>query len=75
MIIKRAHIIPDPKTIHVADGFENPCEECENWGEECEICNASVPLVADKHVMELEEKHQVVMCGIPVGRLYKIRRN
>lgn len=32
-------------------------------------------LIADKHVMELEEKHQVVMCGIPVGRLYKIRRN
>lgn len=69
---KEKRIVPDMNSVHVMDGCENVCEECEDWGEKCETCNVSVPLVADKWEEKEITYTRMTICGIPVGEPYKI---
>lgn len=69
---KERYEIPKMDTVHVAEGYDNPCEECEEWGETCEVCRVSVPLVADEYEVFEIEMGVMNLCGIPVGHPYQI---
>ena len=63
---KEYRLIPIIESTHVVDGYDNPCETCENWGEACESCDVCVPITCDFEVKEVIMR-QFLMCGIPVG--------
>ncbi len=67
---KRHRIVPDMDSVHVMKGFANPCEECEDWGEACETCGVSVPLVTGRYKVEEVTYAHDSICGIPVGEPY-----
>lgn len=67
---KEKIMVPDVDTVHIADSCKNLCEECEEWGEQCESCDASVPLTADKWIEQEIICRLVCICGIPVGVPY-----
>ena len=46
---KEYYLAPNLDHTHVAEGYENVCEDCEMWGEQCEVCDAFVPLVTWKN--------------------------
>lgn len=69
-------LLPDINTTHVLDGCENTCESCEEWGEKCETCNVSVPIVCDSGLhAEQVTMAQMTICGIPVGSPYEVSRD
>lgn len=68
---KETRVAPDIDTAHVLDGCENTCETCEDWGEKCETCNVSVPIVCDLHSEQITME-QMTICGIPVGSPYEV---
>lgn len=69
---KEQYLVPDMDSVHVKDGYENVCENCEKWGSACERCNVSVPLVADRMVVKEREMAVMTICGIPVGTPYEV---
>ena len=71
---KEYYLVPDLDHTHVAEGYENVCEDCEMWGEQCEVCDAFVPLITDKYNVEEVEYGQIVLCGIPIGHAYEVSR-
>lgn len=68
---KEYRMIPIENTVHIIDGYANPCEICENWGDACETCDAFVPLTCDFEVKEVT-MGQMLICGVPVGDPYEI---
>ena len=64
--------VPDMSTVHVKEGYENPCDTCPNWGEPCETCDVSVPLVADRWRDKEITYRQMTICGIPAGEPYVV---
>ena len=70
---KESRLVPKEGTTRVMDGYDNPCEDCEKWGEACENCDVCVPLTC-----ELERKEvimrQITLCGIPVVYPYEVTR-
>lgn len=64
--------VPDIETAHVIEGYEDICSDCEEWGEKCETCDASVPITCDLHFEEAKMS-QMTICGIPVGMPYEIK--
>lgn len=71
MIWKEKVLVPKMDTVHIKDRYDNPCKACEEWGEQCEFCNVSVPLVSEYEYEEITMK-QMVICGIPVGCAYMV---
>lgn len=71
---EEVHMVPDMKSVHVMNGQDNPCEECEDWGPKCEKCDVSVPLVADRWEKKETTYRQMTICGIPVGEPYVVER-
>lgn len=71
---KEKRLVPKIETVHIADGYDNPCESCEEWGEKCEFCNVFVPLTSDYEVKEVTMA-QMTICGIPVGTPYEVSKN
>ena len=63
---KERVLVPKMDSVHVKDGYDNPCETCEEWGESCEFCDAFVPLVSEYEYKEITME-QLTICGIPVG--------
>ena len=68
---KEGRVVPIVDTVHIVDGYDNPCEACEDWGEKCEFCNAFVPLTSDYEIKEVTMA-QMTICGIPVGTPYEV---
>jgi len=66
-IRKEKILVPNMDTVHVKDGYDNPCDTCEEWGEACESCDVSVPLVADEYEEKTVTIKQLALCGIPFG--------
>ena len=64
---------PIMETAHVVEGYENVCENCENWGEACETCDAFVPITSDYEFKEVT-MGQMLICGIPVGNPYEVQK-
>lgn len=59
--------VPDLNHTKVADGYENVCESCADWGRACETCSACVPLINGRYHVEEQQFVQYTLCGIPVG--------
>jgi hypothetical protein len=68
---KEQRLVPIIDTTHVVEGYDNPCETCENWGDKCESCNVSVPITCDFEIKEVT-MCQMTMCGIPIGTPYEL---
>lgn len=68
---REKRIIPKIETVHILDGYDNPCESCEEWRRKCEFCNAFVPLTSDYEVKEVTMA-KMTICGIPVGTPYEV---
>ena len=66
-------LVPVLDTMHVADGYENICESCDQWGVACESCDVSVPIIGEFEAKEVK-MCQPTICGIPVGRPYQTER-
>lgn len=64
--------VPDIETAHVLEGYEDVCSDCEDWGEKCETCDASVPITCDLHFKKVKMA-QMTICGIPVDTPYEIK--
>lgn len=74
MITWKEHIFaPIMETAHVVEGYENVCENCENWGETCETCDAFVPITSDYEFKKVT-MGQMLICGIPVGNPYEVQK-
>lgn len=71
---KEKRIVPKIETIRILNGYDNPCESCEEWGEKCEFCDVSVPLAADYEIKEVTMA-QMTMYGIPIGHPYEVNKN
>lgn len=71
---KEKRVIPKIETVHIVDGYDNPCESCEEWGEKCEFCDVSVPLTSDYEIKEVTMV-QMIMYGIPIGSPYEVNKN
>ena len=72
-MMKRYVMVPVMDSVHVAEGYENVCENCPDWGPKCETCDAFVPTVIDKfHIKEIT-LCQMDICGIPVGHPYVVK--
>ena len=67
---KESRLVPIIETVHVLEGYDNPCETCEDWGEKCECCDVCVPLTCDFEVKEVTMR-QITMCGVPIGTPYE----
>ena len=70
---KEQRLVPIIDTTRVVDGYDNPCETCEDWGYKCESCNVCVPITCDFEIKEVT-MCQMTMCGIPVGRPYEVNK-
>ena len=68
---KEQRLVPIINTTRVVEGYDNPCETCENWGDKCESCNVSVPITCDFEIKEVT-MCQMTMCGIPIGTPYEL---
>ena len=68
---KEHRVAPIIDTVHILDGYDNPCESCEKWGERCEFCDVSVPLTSDYEIKEVTMA-QMTMYGIPIGTPYEV---
>ena len=68
---KEYRMTPIENTVHIIDGYDNPCETCENWGEKCESCNVCVPITSDYEFKEVT-MGQMLICGVPVGEPYEM---
>lgn len=68
---KEQRLVPIIETTRVVDGYDNPCETCEDWGYKCESCNVSVPITCDFEIKEVT-MCQMTMCGIPIGTPYEL---
>lgn len=71
---KEKRLVPKDGATHVKEGYDNPCETCEQWGEACESCDVSVPLVVDEYEEIEITMRQMTLCGIPVGYPYEVRQ-
>lgn len=69
---KEYRLVPIIDTAHVVDGFDNPCDTCENWGDACESCDAFVPITSDYEFKEVT-MGQMLICGVPVGSPYEVK--
>lgn len=70
---KEKYLVPNVDKTHIADGYENTCESCERWGEDCESCDVSIPIVVDEFLVEEKDMTILTCCGIPVGKPYEIK--
>lgn len=70
---KETRVVPVGGTTRVMEGYDNPCETCEKWGEACETCDVVVPLVSEMKVVEVTMR-QNTLCGIPVGYPYEVKQ-
>lgn len=68
---KEQRLVPIIETTRVVNGYDNPCETCEDWGYKCESCNVSVPITCDFEIKEVT-MCQMTMCGIPIGTPYEL---
>lgn len=68
---KETRVVPVEGTAHVMEGYDNPCENCERWGDECECCDVVVPLVSEMKVVEVTMR-QDTLCGIYIGHPYEV---
>lgn len=68
---REKRLFPIVETTHVLEGYDNPCETCESWGEKCEFCNVLVPITCDFESKEVT-MGQMLVCGIPVGDPYVV---
>ena len=68
---KEQRLVPIIDTTRVVEGYDNPCETCENWGEKCEICDVFVPITSDYEFKEIT-MGQMLICGVPVGDPYEV---
>ena len=68
---KEQRLVPIIETTRVVEGYDNPCETCENWGDKCESCNVSVPITCNFEIKEVT-MCQMTMCGIPIGTPYEL---
>lgn len=64
--------VPDLEKSHIAEGYDNICSDCDEWGEKCESCAVSVPIECDVHFKEVKMA-QMTICGIPVDTPYEIK--
>lgn len=71
---KEQRLVPIIETTRVVEGYDNPCETCENWGDKCESCNVSVPITCDFEIKEVT-MCQMTMCGIPIGTPYEVKED
>lgn len=71
---KERRLVPKMDSVHVMEGYENVCETCEKWGEACEECDVSVPLVTDEWEVKEVTMRQMTLCGIPVGHAYEVEK-
>ena len=69
---KEYRLFPIMDSVHVVEGYDNPCETCENWGYACESCNVSVPVISDFRIKEVTIG-QMTICGIPVGNPFEVK--
>ena len=69
---REKRLFPIVETVHVIEGYDNLCETCENWGDKCEFCDASVPITCDFEFKEVT-MGQMLVCGIPVGDPYEVK--
>lgn len=72
IVWKEQRLAPIIETTHVLEGYDNPCEACEDWGEKCESCNVCVPITCDFDFVEVT-MGQVVCCGIPIGYPFEVK--
>lgn len=68
---KEKRLVPKIEMVHIVDGYDNPCEYCEECGEKCEFCDVSVPITSDYEIKEVTMA-QMTICGIPVGTPYEV---
>ena len=73
MAWKERRIYPKLETAHIADGCEDVCSSCENWGEACETCRVCIQVECDFGVKEIT-MDVVTLCGIPIGTPYEVGR-
>jgi hypothetical protein len=71
---KEQRLVPIIDTTRVVEGYDNPCETCENWGDKCESCGIFVPIRCDFEIKEVT-MCQMTMCGIPIGTPYEVKEN
>lgn len=71
---KERRLVPIIETVHIVDGYDNPCETCEDWGEKCEFCDVCVPITSDFEFKEVT-MGQMLICGVPVGEPYEVKEN
>lgn len=69
---KEYRLVPIEDTVHIIDGYANPCEICEDWGDKCETCDAFVPITSDFEFKEVT-MGQMLICGVPVGDPYEVK--
>ncbi len=72
-MMKRYVMVPVMDSVHVAEGYENVCENCPDWGPKCETCDAFVPTVIDEFRIKEITLAQMDICGIPVGHPYVVK--
>ena len=71
---KEKRVVPKIETVHILDGYDNPCESCEDWGEKCEFCTVSIPITSE-YIIKEATMAQMTMCGIPIGSPYEVSEN
>lgn len=71
---KEQRFVPIVETSRIIEGYDNPCETCEYWGEKCETCDAFVPITSDYEFKEVT-MGQMLICGVPVGSPYEVKEN
>ena len=69
---KEYRMTPIENTVHIIDGYANPCETCENWGDACETCDAFVPIISDYEFKEVT-MGQMLIYGVPVGEPFEVK--
>ena len=70
LIWEELKLVPDINSAVIVG--ENICNTCEKWGEACETCDVSVPIICDFHY-EKVKMAQVTIYGISVGEPYEIK--
>ncbi len=72
---KERYLVPNVDKTHIVDGHEDVCGSCKKWGEACENCDVSIPIITDEFVVEEKVMSIMTCCGIPVGHPYEVKVN
>lgn len=68
---KEKLVVPKMDSVHIKEGYENLCDNCMK-DIDCEFCDVSIPIVADKWEVKEVTMRQMTLCGIPVGYPYEV---